>query len=290
MPQSLIDAQFAAAAALFALPEAARMAVSMALSANSAGYERIGAQRLDSQDTTAAAAPPDLKESFQYGMELPPEHPLALQRRRGFGHNLWPALPGFRTQALAYRDAMGALGDRVLALLALSLDLPEDWFAPSYQTPHAMVRLLRYPPQPAPADAPTAPAANQIGAGAHTDWGGITLLAQDGLGGLEVRTRDAAWIAATPVPGTFVVNLGDLMARWTNGIYTSNMHRVRNNHAARDRYAIAHFYSPNPDAVIAPPANCVTPDRPRQFATCTAAEHLDEMFRRSYGFLPARAA
>jgi isopenicillin N synthase-like dioxygenase len=228
-------------------------------------------------------APYDLKESFQCAMELPDDHPLARSGMRGFGHNQWPSgLPGFKEQTLAYQAAVRDLGDRVLRLMALSLDLPEDYFERVYDTPGLGLRLLHYPPQPEKA------AANQIGAGAHTDWGGITLLAQDGVGGLEVRNAAGEWIAAKPIPGTFVINLGDLMARWTNGLYNSNAHRVMNNGVRRtDRYSIAFFYSPRPSAVIEALPTCVAVDRPAQFETCTAQEHMDEMFRRSYGYAVA---
>jgi isopenicillin N synthase-like dioxygenase len=166
--------------------------------------------------------------------------------------------------------------------MALSLDLPEDYFEHVYDTPGLGLRLLHYPPQPEKA------APNQIGAGAHTDWGGITLLAQDGVGGLEVRNAAGEWIAAKPIPGTFVINLGDLMARWTNGLYNSNAHRVMNNGIRRtDRYSIAFFYSPRPSAVIEALPTCVAADRPAQFESCTAQEHMDEMFRRSYGYAVA---
>jgi isopenicillin N synthase-like dioxygenase len=283
IPQPLIDAQFAWAKRFFDLPLDEKLALDMKRSPTTAGYEPIGGQWLDSQDANAEAAPPDLKESFYCGMELPDDHPWAVQRIRGFGHNQWPAklLPGFRNQMLAYRTAVSELGDRILSMLALSLELPPDWFAPYFDMPVGTLRIIKYPPQPANA------AFNQIGAGAHTDWGGITILAQDGAGGLEVRNQAGDWLEAAPVPGTFVINLGDLMARWTNGIYNSNMHRVKNNRSGRDRYSIPYFYGPRPDAVIEPMPGCVDDEHPRRFAVCTASEHLSEMFRRSYGYPPA---
>ena len=249
--------------------------------ADRSGYKPIGGQTLDSQDADTEKAPPDLKESFYCGAELADDHPVALRQWRGLGHNQWPELPGFRDQTLSYHTAMRSLGDHILALLALSLDMPANWFAPFYEWAGATLRFIKYPPQSATA------AFNQIGAGAHTDWGGITILAQDNLGGLEVQTVTGDWIKATPIPGTFVINLGDLMARWTNGVYNSNMHRVKNNHGDADRYSLPFFYSPRPDAVIEPIPSCVTKDHPRLFETCTSSEHMSEMFRRSYGYAPA---
>ena len=283
IPAEVIDDEFGIAKRFFELPLSEKLKIHMKKSPSKVGYEPIGAQVLDNQDDGVDKAPYDLKESFQCAMELPDDHPLARSGMRGFGHNQWPSgLPGFKEQTLSYQAAVRDLGDRVLRLMALSLDLPEDYFERVYDTPGLGLRLLHYPPQPEKA------AANQIGAGAHTDWGGITLLAQDGVGGLEVRNAAGEWIAAKPIPGTFVINLGDLMARWTNGLYNSNAHRVMNNGVRRtDRYSIAFFYSPRPSAVIEALPTCVAVDRPAQFETCTAQEHMDEMFRRSYGYAVA---
>jgi isopenicillin N synthase-like dioxygenase len=275
----LIARQFAAAEQVFRLPIEEKMALHMRRSPSLAGYEPVGEQVLDSQDTTTTAGPSDLKESFHCATDFPDDHPLVQAGARGYGHNQWPAaLPAFRTDVTAYFGAVHALADHILSLLALSLHQSDDWFEPFYAQAGGKLRMLRYPPQAGDARF------NQIGAGAHTDWGGITILAQDDIGGLEVKDRTGSWIAATPIPGTFVINLGDLMARWTNGLYTSNMHRVRNNDSARDRYSMAFFYSPRPDAVIEAIPSCVSDEQPRRFDPCTAGEHTEEMFRRSYGY------
>jgi isopenicillin N synthase-like dioxygenase len=165
--------------------------------------------------------------------------------------------------------------------MALSLDLPEDYFLPYYDIPTTTLRLVRYPPHPTHADA------NQLGAGAHTDWGGITLLAQDNLGGLEVLTVEGEWTAAAPIEGTFVVNLGDLMQRWTNDLYRSNMHRVKNNNSLHhNRHSVPFFYSPRPTARIECLPTCTDAEHLPKYIPCTAGDHRAEMFRRSYGFAP----
>lgn len=281
IPQPLIDAQFETARRFFALPLDQKLALHMKNSPSTSGYEPIGGQILDSQDATSENAPPDLKESYYIALELPDDHPYAKKRIRSFGHNQWPpGLPGFREQMLAYQAAVRELGDRVLAMIALSLGLQEDHFLPFYDMPGTTLRLLRYPPHPETARA------NQLGAGAHTDWGGVTVLAQDSLGGLEVRNVNNDWIEATPIPGTLVINLGDLMQRWTNGLYRSNMHRVKNSKSARDRYSIPFFYSPRPDSIIECLPTCHDAANLPQYAPCTASEHLREMFGRSYGYSP----
>jgi isopenicillin N synthase-like dioxygenase len=277
----LMQAQFDFARRFFALPIDEKLALHMKKSPATAGYEPVGGQILDSQDPDSERAPPDLKESFYCGMELAPDHLWSQKRVRGFGHNQWPGMSGFRDQMLAYQGIVRWLGDHLLGLLALSLDLPENYFAPFYDMPLTTLRLLRYPPHPQNAKA------NQLGAGAHTDWGGITLLLQDDLGGLEVLNIEGDWIEANPIPGTLVVNLGDLMHRSTNGLYSSNMHRVRNNSTMRDRYSIPFFYSPRPDAVIECLPSCTDAEHTPKFPPCTANEHIAEMFRRSYGYKPA---
>jgi len=265
VPQALIGAQFEWTDRFFDLPLAEKMALDMKKSGTTAGYEPIGAQILDSQDPASEKAPPDLKETFYCSDEA----------------GLWPAsLPGFREQMLAYREALCGLGERIVSLLALSLELPENYFAPFYREPSRTMRILRYPPHPAAARA------NQLGAGAHTDWGGVTLLAQDDLGGLEIRNAADEWIQATPIPGTFVINLGDLMQRWTNGLYRSTMHRVKNNNTRRNRHSVVLFYNPRRDALIECLPTCTDAEHPPKYPPVTAAQHRAEMFERSYGFAP----
>lgn len=284
VPATLIEAQFAAAKRFFDLPLPEKMAIHMKKSPTTAGYEPIGGQTLDSQDDKSEKAPPDLKESFYCGLEIEPNDPRFPKPVRGYGHNQWPDLPGFREQMIAYYAAASALGAHLLTLLARSLEMPEDWFAKFHAPASATLRMIKYPPQAADAKF------NQIGAGAHTDWGGITILAQDDVGGLEVQTVDGTWIEGRPIPGAFVINLGDLMARWTNGVYSSNVHRVKNNNSNRDRYSIPFFYGPYPTSTIEAIPSCVGEGQAPRFSTCTAAEHMQEMFRRSYGYTPQTAA
>ncbi|MDB5542985.1 MAG: Isopenicillin synthase [Hyphomicrobiales bacterium] len=281
---ALIDAAFRVSKDFFDLPFAQKAALDMKNSPANSGYEQMGAQKLDSQDPDAPAAPPDLKEAFYCGLELPDDHPLAIKKMRGYGHNQWPAAqPDMRETLVAYYAAMTALGARVLEHIARSLELDSAFFAPFFDPPSATLRLIKYPPHPETA------AENQIGDGAHTDWGGITLLAQDSSGGLEVRNLAGEWIDAPPIPGAYIINLGDLMARWTNDVYSSNMHRVKNNRSGGARYSIPFFMSPRPDAKVVAIPSCVTPETPPKYPPCTTAEHMSEMFRRSYGYAPAQA-
>ncbi|WP_225784380.1 isopenicillin N synthase family oxygenase [Xenophilus sp. Marseille-Q4582] len=278
VPQTLIDQQFALADRLLTLPAATRAALDMRHSPTMRGFENLGAQTLD------ANARPDLKESFYCGMAYPADHPYVVAGYQTYGHNQWPAeLPEAPAQCEAYIQAMLALSRRLMQLLALSLALPEDWFDATSESPMVTLRMIRYPAHPADADERT------FGAGAHTDWGAITILAQDGLGGLEVQTPEGDWVAATPQEGCFVVNLGDMIPRWTNGLYHSNPHRVRNLHASgAPRFSIPFFYEPDYFARIEAVPGTVPPGEAPRYEACTAGEHLQQMYRQSYG-LDAKA-
>ncbi len=152
VPRELIAGQFEFGRRLFALPLEQRLAIHMDKSPAQHGYDPMEGQALDSQDPNAERAPPDLKEGFYFGMELPDDHPYAKKRLRCFGHNQWPArLPGFREQMLAYQAAARALANRLLSLIALSLELPEDHFVPYYDIPTG----VRARTSSAPARTPT---------------------------------------------------------------------------------------------------------------------------------------
>lgn len=280
VPGELVVRQFAAARAFFELPQAAKLAVALGKSSAMRGYESIGEQQLDGD------ARPDLKESFYCGLEHGPDHPYVRKGYQSYGANTWPAeLPQLARQSGDYVAAMRALAERLMQLLALSLDLPEAQFDAVMREPMITLRLLRYPPHPADADALT------FGAGAHTDWGAITILAQDDFGGLEVRLPDGAWAPATPIPGSFVVNLGDMIPRWTNGLYHSNPHRVRNvSSGGRPRHSIPFFYSPDYEARVEALPGTVAPGERPKSEPCTAGEHLREMAERTYGVSRRRGA
>jgi isopenicillin N synthase-like dioxygenase len=270
----LVAGQYDWAQRFFELPTAEKQAVSLLGSTAGRGYEAIGDQQLD------ANSAPDLKESFYCGVEHSADHPYAMAGLNAYGPNRWPAgLPGFVAAMSRYRDAQASLGVTLMRLLALSLDLDEDYFdAAVLVDPMITLRLLRYPPHPADARP------NQFGAGAHTDWGAITILAQDDLGGLEVLNPAGRWIPATPVPDTFVVNLGDMIPRWTNGRYRSNPHRVVNrDRDGRARYSIPFFFGPSYYTRVECLPTCRVAGAEPLFPPCSAGDHLAEMYRKSYG-------
>lgn len=260
----------AQAAAFFDLPAEDKMAVSMARSPCNRGYEPMRGQTLE------AGAPPDLKESFYSGEDLALDDPRVLAGKFNHGPNQWPdGMDAFRTTLEAYFDAMQGLATRLMRGVALSLDLPEDHFAPFCHQPLSNLRLIHYPPQPAN------PLPGEKGCGAHTDWGALTLLMQDDVGGLQVWDESAGWVDAPPLPDSFVVNLGDMIARWTNDRYASTLHRVVNL-SGRERYSVPFFFSGNPDEPVVCLPGCASADAPPRYAPTTVEGHLREMYARTY--------
>jgi isopenicillin N synthase-like dioxygenase len=262
---------FEQARQFFAQPQAHKLAIDKRHSPANRGYEPLRGQVLE------AGTPPDLKEGFYIGPEMAAEHPAVQAGRFNHGANQWPAtLPQLRSVTLRYLDEVTLLAERLMGLLALSLHLPRDHFAAYCRDPLTTLRLLHYPPQPAN------PQPGEKGCGAHTDFGGLTLLLQDDNGGLQVWDRHSGdWLQAEPVAGSYVVNLGDMIARWTNDLYRSTRHRVVNA-SGRERYSIPFFYSGNPDHRVECLPGCLTAGETPRYPTVTVEEHLRAMYQRTY--------
>jgi isopenicillin N synthase-like dioxygenase len=230
-----LDSVFAAARRFFALPAETKQALSIKRSANDVGYVALEDEQLD------PTSPADYKEAFNIGLELPADHPAILEAKPFRGVNFWPDLPGWREQMLDYYDHCWTVGRLIHRGFCLDLGIDEDFFEDKLDEPIGTLRLLHYPPRPDAADA-------QLGAGAHTDYGNITLLATDGVAGLQVRHRDGRWIDAPQIAGALICNIGDCLMRWTGDVYVSTPHRVIR--PKTDRYSIAFFLDPNPDARV----------------------------------------
>ena len=238
-PALLADA-FAKSRAFFAQPIAEKLEISMDVIGGNRGYSGFMREALD------PAHGRDKKEAFNIGIELSPDDAGLKAGEPYRALNGWPRLAGFRAALLAYFDACLHLGGEIHRAFENDLGLAPGFFAPKLDRPLATLRLLRYPAEPA----------GEIGAGAHTDYGNITLLATDGVGGLEVRTRAGEWLSAPAIEGAFVVNIGDCLMRWTNDVYVSTPHRVVSR-GQGERYSIAFFLDPNPFAKVEAILSCV---------------------------------
>ncbi|KAL3417227.1 2OG-Fe(II)oxygenase superfamily protein [Phlyctema vagabunda] len=222
---------------------------------------------------------PDLKEGYYIAQDLPIDHQQVVSGKFAHGPNLWPKKLGahFREVCMDYLNQVTALTEKVLQAIAVSLGYDQHYFDEFTTDPMAFYKLLHYPPQ-----APTADKL-QRGIGAHRDFGIITLLLQGDVPGLEVWDEEVQdWYPAPPVPGAYVVNLGNLFEQWTNDKYISNVHRVINN-SGTDRYSIPFNYNGNPDFVI----KCIEACRDRQedekYAPITVDDYVRQKYKDVYG-------
>jgi isopenicillin N synthase-like dioxygenase len=277
LPSTLIDAAFDASRRFFALPEPTKALWHIERSPFKHGFDPIGWQALDPD------RPFDLKESFYVGAGRDADDPVVRAGALNQGPNQWPdeteytALAGFRVACERYADHAQALVQRLLRLCAQALALAPGHFEASTRAPTCTLRLLHYPPQAASGSG----LPGQLGCGAHTDWGALTLLAQDDAGGLQVQTRGGEWFDLLPRPQALVVNAGDMMPRWTNDRWRSAPHRVVNRRAGARRYSIAYFFDLDHEAWIAPLPGCVSAQNPARYAPVQAGAHLLEMYRRT---------
>ena len=187
----------------------------------------------------------DRKEGIYFGTELGADDPRVRAELPLHGSNLYPALPGFRDTLLTYIDQVTAVGQMLLNGIAVGLGLRQDYFLERYtRDPTVLFRIFNYPPSTADADE------NELGVGEHTDYGLLTLLQQDEVGGLQVWHHDR-WIPAPPIPDSFVCNVGDMLERLTAGRYVSALHRVRNV-STEDRISMPLFLDPSFDSILEP--------------------------------------
>ena len=259
IPPDVIERTAAAARTFFDLPDAEKRTLGEGDAVDGLpAYRPLRSERLAS--SLGRATPGDLKESLDWGPAVP-----------GYG---WPSRPPeLRAAFEAYHAAVSGLGGRLRRLFALALDLPEDWFEESFRGHSSSMRVINYP-QPEGEVEP-----GQLRAGAHTDYGCMTILrTEDAPGGLQVQTRDGGWHDVHSVPGSFVVNLGDMMARWTNDRWAATLHRVAvppaDRTAGSRRQSIVFFHDPRGDAVIECIPSCTDAGDPPHYAPVTALEHV----------------
>lgn len=267
---ALLDRAGRAMRAYFALPAATKAL--RPVNTSQRGWMATGIARLEGSATH------DLKEIFFWGPERWAER---LAARKGadslVADNVWPEpeFPALRRDLLPYYDAACAVGHKLLSAIALGLGARPDFFASRYTSPMARGQLVYYPVSAAQDERE-----QRFGSAPHTDFGVLTLLLQDDNGGLQVRNRDGEWVAARPIPGTLVCNIGDLLNRWSATTLSSNLHRVINR-SGRERHSIAIFFDPDPDAVV-DPADLGFAEARARFPPITASDYIHGKNRRNF--------
>ncbi len=226
--------------------------------------------------SVAAVSKPNRSESLMIMDEVAADDPDALAGKPLQGANRWPdeaVLPGFRATIEIYVRHMTGLARRMVETAAVALGLPAQALAPHFLKPTTFLRLLHYPTQPEEA--------GLFGSAPHTDYGFITLLAQDDVGGLEVRNKAGDWIAAPPIPDTFVLNVGDILARWSNDRFVSTPHRVVNR-SGRERYSQPFFFDPAMDTTVETLPTCIPPGSTPKYRPVVYGEYLMERIDKNY--------
>ncbi len=270
------DAIFAASRRFHALPDSEKRAISM--NSYHRGYMAPNTSVIQTS-SVAKVTKPNYSESFMFMHEVPETDPrfgLPLQ-----GPNQWPAsLPDFRDEVLAYQAAMQDFCFKLLKPISIALGLAPDHLDPYFERPTTFLRLLHYPPQ-----APDSPD-DAFGSAPHTDYGFLTVLLQDMTGGLEVRRKDGAWLKATPIRGTYVVNVADMLSRWTNGRWQSTPHRVKNL-SGGDRYSCPYFFDMDMDATVSCLPSCTDGANPPRFPPVLYGDYLLERLNKNYSYRQA---
>ena len=271
--QAAIDDAFAASREFHALPLADKLALK--LNQNNIGYLPVN-ESIQRASTVHKATRPNFNESFFISHDRGPDHPDVVAGTPLRGANQWPqGHARMRAAMVRYFKTMEALGERLLPILARSLDLPTDFFAPHFANEaHINLRFLHYPPQESDDD-------EQFGQGPHTDNSFITFLAREDTPGLAVRLPSGEWLSPPLIEGTFLVNLGNVMKRWSNDRFLSTPHGVLND-SGKDRYSIAFFYSPNVNATIECLPSCVSPDNPPRYAPAVYRDLVLAFYNANY--------
>lgn len=271
VPRETIDATYMAAKYFFDLPDEAKQAIKVTPASAHRGYMPFAQTR---QPGVRRA---DLKESFNFAFPFTPDHPAMQSGHPLIGENQWPAgEPAWRRIVEGYYRQVFELGQRILGGVALSLGMPRGFFRERYRYPLVRTRLLHYPAQQADTE-------DQYGAAAHTDYGTITVLWQDEVGGLQVRMRDGRWVDAPPIEGTFVINIGDMLQIWSNDLFVSTPHRVVNR-SGRERFSIATFYDPDYDVKVECLPNCSSAANPPRHEPLIAGDYIVARYDGSYAY------
>ena len=275
VPDRVFDDMRASTRAFFDLPLDRKLACAPPRPEVNRGYAARGQEGL--AYSLGIERPADLFEAFNIGPDDVDEHDpsIAVERHRLFAPNIWPdEVPDLRPALVAHMAAARGVADQLLGLFAAALGLEPWFFAPFTTHSTDTLRVVHYRTAPGDPD----PLAGQVGMGEHTDYGICTVLYADPVPGLQIVGADGRWHAVQPSPGALLVNLGDLMAQWTNDRWRSTLHRVlppeRHATEVRERRSVAFFHDGNHDALISCLPTCTSADRPPRYAPVLAGDHL----------------
>ena len=246
----------------FALSEEDKASIDIANSSFSRGYIPMCGEKNNEHSLG------DLKETFDMAIEVDQDDPDYLAGNPLYGPNQWPDnFPEFEVVMNQHFKRISVLCADIYRAFALALKLPENYFQSMLEKPLDILRLLRYPPQSVVDNE------LQIGTGAHSDFDCFTVLHQDAVGGLQAVNSAGEWVDALPIEGTFLINVGDMMERWTNGLFVSTIHRVINK-SERERFSSVFFAAPNFHTEIACLPGCYSDQNPPRFDPVSAGDYI----------------
>ena len=254
----------------FELPIKEKQALSIKRSQHNRGYSGMDDEVLNPESGA------DHKEAFNIGVDLPDSHPDVLAGLPFRGVNFWPDLPNIKSLMLNYFDHCLEVGRIIHRAFSQDLGLPKNFFDKHLTSPIPTLRILRYPIFNKQLGKPRADA----GAGEHTDYGNITLLATDGVPGLEVKNRKGQWVDAESIPNALICNIGDCLMRWSNDVYLSTPHRVRA--PDQERYSIVFFLEVNPDSIVDPLD--IFPSQQPKYDPISCSDYLTERLNATYDY------
>jgi len=280
VPNQIVDAAFAASREFHAMPLDEKLA--LRINENNIGYLAPN-QSIQGASTVHKATRPNYNESFFISHDRGPEHPDVLAGAPLRGRNQWPeGHAAMRAAMITYFQTLERVGERMLPVLSRALGMPADHFRSFFENEaHVNLRFLHYPPQES--DDP-----EQFGQGPHTDNSFITILARMEVPGLAVRLPSGEWLAPPVIPGTFLVNLGNIMKRWSNDRFLSTPHGVLND-SGTDRYSIAFFYSPNVSSTIECLPSCTSAEDPPHYPPAVYRDLVLEFYNANYFHRPGHA-
>jgi isopenicillin N synthase-like dioxygenase len=262
VPKKAIEGLYQASRGFFALDLEDKVEIDIAKSSFNRGYIPLYGEKNNSKSKG------DVKETFDMAIEIAADDPDVLAGNPLCGPNQWPsAMPAFKPAMQAYYDEITALSHRLYRAFALALELPEDFFLDRLDKPLDILRILHYPPQPEVLDQ------DQIGTGAHSDFDCFTILNQDPVGGLQALNSASEWIDAPSIEGSFLINVGDMLERWSNGLFVSTVHRVINR-SEKHRYSTVFFAAPNYDTEVACLPSCTSADCPAKYEPVLAGDYI----------------